>query len=150
MEVILLQKIGHLGTLGDKVKVKAGYARNFLIPQGKAVFATEKNLAEFAVRKAELEQKAAATLHAAQQRAAEVNALSAITLTARATDEGKLFGSIGARDIAAAVTAKGVVIEKHQIDMPQGPIHEIGEYNVVVALHSEVTAKITIAVVVEE
>ena len=115
MDVILLEKIRNLGTLGDKVEVKAGYARNFLIPQGKAVFATKENLAEFAARKAELEQKALLALQAAQERVAEINALSVITLTARASEEGKLFGSVGVLDIAAAVTANGVTIEKQQL-----------------------------------
>ena len=150
MDVILLEKIRNLGTLGDKVQVKAGYARNFLIPQGKAVFATEQNLAEFAARKAELEQKALLALQAAQERAAEINALSVITLTARASEEGKLFGSIGVLDIVAAATANGVTIEKHQISLPQGPIHHVGEYNVDILLHSEVAARVTIAVVAEK
>lgn len=150
MNVILLEKIRNLGTLGDKVNVKAGYARNFLIPQGKAVFATKENLAEFALRKAELERKAAEALQVAQQKAIEINALSAIKLTARTSDEGKLFGSIGLRDIATAVTASGVAIEKHQINVPQGSIHEIGEYDIDILLHTEVSTKVTIVVVAEK
>lgn len=150
MEVILLEKIRNLGGLGDKVKVKGGYARNFLIPEGKAVFATEENLAEFEARKAELEQKAAAELQAAQQRAEKVNALSAITLTALASDEGKLFGSIGVRDIADAIKAAGVEIEKNEISMPEGPIHTTGEYEIDVLLHSEVIAKVAVLIVAEK
>ncbi len=147
MQVILLEKIRHLGSLGDQVKVKAGYARNFLIPQGKAVFASAENLAEFAARNAELEQKATMLLQAAQKKATEINALSTIMLTVHASEEGKLFGSIGVRDIVAAVSAKGVVLEKHQVKLPQGRIDEIGQYDVDISLHSDVTEKVTVALI---
>ena len=150
MEIILLEKIRNLGGLGDKVRVKAGYARNFLIPEGKAVFATEENLADFEARKAELEQKATAELQMAQARAEKVNALAAITLTALASDEGKLFGSIGVRDIADAITAAGVAVEKNEISMPEGPIHTLGEYEVDVLLHSDVIAKIMVVIAAEK
>jgi len=149
MDVILLEKIRNLGALGDKVNVKSGYARNFLIPQGKAVFATTENIAEFGARKAELQKKATAELQAAEERAAEVNALAAITVTVRASEEGKLFGSINVRDIADAISAAGVVIEKHEVSMPEGPIHAIGEYQVDILLHSDVMAKATIIVAAE-
>ena len=150
MEIILLEKIRNLGGLGDKVRVKAGYARNFLIPQGKAVFATAENLADFEARKAELEQKAATELQVAQERAEKVNALAAITLTALASDEGKLFGSIGIRDIADAIVAAGVIVEKNEISMPEGPIHTLGEYEVDVLLHSDVIAKVAVVIAAEK
>ena len=150
MDVILLEKIRNLGALGDKVNVKSGYARNFLIPQGKAVFATVENIAEFEARKAELEKKAAAELQAAEARAAKVNALEPISLVVRASEEGRLFGSIGVRDLADAITAAGVAVEKHEVSMPEGPIHEIGEYEVDVLLHSDVTGKVLAVVTAEQ
>ena len=150
MEIILLEKIRNLGVLGDKANVKSGYARNFLIPQGKAVFATSANIAEFEARKAELETKATAELQAAEQRAAKINLLEVLTLTARASEEGKLFGSIGVRDIADAITAAGVAVEKHEVNMPQGPIHTLGEHQIDVLLHSDVLAKVSMMIVAEK
>lgn len=150
MQVILLDKIRNLGALGDTVNVKSGYARNFLIPQGKAVFATKENLAEFETRRAELEKAAAEALKVSQDRAAKIEALDAISLTAQASEEGKLFGSIGVKDIADAITAKGVEVSKHEISMPEGPIHSVGEFEVDVLLHSDVTAKVNVVVTAEE
>jgi large subunit ribosomal protein L9 len=150
MEVILLENIRNLGGLGDKVDVRAGYGRNFLIPQGKAVPANKENIAAFEARRAELEAKAKAELEAAQARAAKLEDFS-VTITSKAGDEGKLFGSIGTRDIEEAVNAiSDVELEKSEIAMPEGPIRNIGEYEYVVTLHSEVTADIKVIVVAEE
>lgn len=147
MQVILLDKIANLGVLGDLVTVKAGYARNYLIPQSKAVMATKNNLAHFEARRAELEAKVAEVLAAAKANAETVSALEAIVITSKAGDEGKLFGSIGARDIADAVTAAGVKIAKSEVRLPEGVLRNIGEYEVSVQLHSEVFATVKICVV---
>ena len=146
MQVILLDKIGNLGGLGDQVNVKSGYARNFLIPQGKAVMATKDNVAMFETRRAELEAKVAEQLAAAQARAEKVNTLEGVTIASKAGDEGKLFGSIGTRDIADAITAAGVAVAKSEVRLPEGALRNIGEFEVSIQLHSEVfaTAKITI------
>ena len=149
MEVILLESIGNLGGLGDKVSVKAGYGRNFLIPQGKAVPATEANIAEFEARRAELERAAAETLAAAQSRAEAISELQLITIEANAGEEGKLFGSIGTRDIADAVTAAGCEIDKAEVRLPEGALREVGEYSVAIQLHPEVMTEVAIAVVPE-
>lgn len=147
MQVILLDKIANLGVLGDLVTVKAGYARNYLIPQSKAVMATKNNLAHFEARRAELEAKVAEVLAAAKANAETVSALEAIVITSKAGDEGKLFGSIGARDIADAVTAAGVKIAKSEVRLPEGVLRNIGEYEVNVQLHSDVFATVKICVV---
>jgi len=118
MQIILLDKVANLGSLGDQVNVKAGYARNFLIPQGKAVPATKKNIEFFQARRAELEAKLADVLKAAEQRAAEISALVKVTITSKAGDEGRLFGSIGTRDIADAVNARGVNVSKSEVRLP--------------------------------
>ena len=149
MEVILLENIGNLGSLGDKVDVKAGFGRNYLIPQGKAVPATESAVAEFEARRAELEVAAAETLAAAEARAESINGLGLITVTANAGEEGKLFGSIGTRDIAEAVTAAGVQIDKSEVRLPEGALREIGEYEINIQVHGDVTAFIALAVVPE-
>lgn len=149
MEIILLQKIRNLGNLGDKVNVKSGYARNFLVPEGKAVFATEANIADFESRKAELEKVAAEELKAAEARATKINAMEAITITAQASEEGKLFGSVGISQILEAVEAKGIEVHRNEISMPEGPIHSVGESEVEVLLHSDVVAKISVTVVAE-
>ena len=128
MEVILLEKIAKLGKLGDKVTVKNGYGRNFLIPFGKALPATEANLATFEARRAELESAANEHLSSAQKRAAEMAEIE-LTLTAKAGDEGKLFGSIGSRDLAEAITSAGVTVAKSEIRLPEGPIRAVGEYD---------------------
>lgn len=146
MEVILLEKVPNLGSLGDKVKVRAGYGRNYLIPGNKAVAATEANSKMFDERRAELEKVAAETLAAAQTRADSLAQLGSITIQANASDEGKLFGSIGPVEIADAVTAAGVEIAKSEVLMPAGPVHEIGETSVDVRFHSDVIAAINVTI----
>lgn len=147
MQVILLEKVGKLGDLGDQVNVKAGYGRNFLIPQGKAVPASEGNVAEFEARRAELEAAAAAKVAAAQGRADKLAGV-VVTIEGNAGDEGKLFGSIGTRDIAEAISATGNEVSKSEVKMPEGVIRELGEYDIAVQLHSDVTT--TVKVVVAE
>jgi large subunit ribosomal protein L9 len=149
MEVILLENISNLGTLGDKVDVKAGFGRNYLIPQGKAVPATEDAVAQFEARRAELEAAAAEALAAAEARAAAINALQLITITANAGEEGKLFGSIGTRDIADAVVAAGVEVDKSEVRLPEGALRETGEYEISIQVHGDVTGTIAVAVVPE-
>lgn len=148
MEVILLEKIVNLGDLGDKVNVKAGYGRNFLIPQNKAVPATKENVEAFEARRAELEHLEQEKLAEAQARAEKVNGLD-ITLTAKAGEEGKLFGSITVRDIVDAVAKRGVEIDKSEVHLPEGPIRALGEYEIDVQLHPEVTATVRIGVIAE-
>ncbi|MEZ9873006.1 50S ribosomal protein L9 [Vibrio sp. 10N.261.51.C6] len=150
MQVILLDKIGNLGGLGDQVNVKSGYARNFLIPQGKAVMATKDNVAMFETRRAELEAKVAEQLVAAEARAESVNTLEGVTIASKAGDEGKLFGSIGTRDIADAITAAGVAVAKSEVRLPEGALRNIGEFEVSIQLHSEVFATAKIAIVAAE
>lgn len=150
MEIILLDKIANLGGLGDQVSVKSGYARNFLFPQGKAVPATEANIKVFEERRAELEAKIAADLAAAEERAEKINALEAIVISSKAGDEGKLFGSIGTKDIADAVTAAGVEVQKSEVLLPNGTLREIGEYDIELHLHADVFASIKLQVVAAE
>ncbi|UJF19544.1 50S ribosomal protein L9 [Vibrio sp. SS-MA-C1-2] len=150
MQVILLDKIGNLGNLGDQVSVKAGYARNFLIPQGKAVMATKANVEMFAERRAELEAKVAKVLSAAQARAEKVNALEAVVITTKSGDEGKLFGSIGTRDIADAITAAGVEVAKSEVRLPEGVLRNTGEFEISVQLHSEVFATVNLNIAAAE
>lgn len=147
MEIILLDKVRNLGNLGDKVKVRSGYGRNFLIPQGKAVLATADNLAKFEARRAELEQAAAAELAAAQARAAKLAELGEVTITAKAGEEGKLFGSVGTGDIAEAITAAGVEVAKAEVKLPEGALRHTGEFSIDVVVHSDVTQAITVKVV---
>ncbi|MCY7296530.1 50S ribosomal protein L9 [Alteromonas sp. a30] len=149
MNIILLDKIANLGGLGDTVSVKAGYARNFLFPQGKAVPATKVNVEKFEQRRAELEAKLADVLAAAQARAEQISNLAEVTIAAPAGDEGKLFGSVGTRDIADAVTAAGVEVAKSEVRMPNGTIRETGEFDLDIQLHSEVTATIKVIVIRE-
>ncbi|MEQ8262653.1 50S ribosomal protein L9 [Pseudohaliea sp.] len=149
MQVILLENIGNLGGLGDTVEVKPGYGRNFLIPQGKAVPATKENVAEFEARRADLEKAAAEALAAAQARGEKLAEVGVVTITANAGDEGKLFGSIGTRDIADAVTAAGCEIDKSEVRLPEGALRETGEYVVAVQVHPEVMIDVTLAVVPE-
>lgn len=148
MEVILLEKIAKLGKLGDKVTVKNGYGRNFLLPFGKALPATEANLATFEARRAELESAANTQLSNAHKRAGEMAEIE-LTLTAKAGDEGKLFGSIGARDLAEAITSAGVAVAKSEIRLPEGPIRAVGEYDVGIQLHSDVAASIKVFIEAE-
>ena len=150
MEVILLENIRNLGSLGDSVDVRSGYGRNYLIPQGKAVPATEANLKAFEERRAELEAKAQSEQAAAQVRADKFAELT-ITMTAKAGDEGKLFGSIGTRDIAEAVNVVvDVKLTKSEVAMPEGAIRSIGEYDFAISLHSEVNTTVKVVVVAEE
>jgi large subunit ribosomal protein L9 len=149
MEVILLEKIGKLGDLGDKVTVKPGYGRNYLIPQGKAVPATGDNVAEFEARRAELEASAAETLAAAEVRAGRLQDLGQVAIAANAGEEGKLFGSVGTRDIADALTAAGVEVSKAEVRLPAGALRELGEYEVSVHLHTDVDALVNIAIIPE-
>ena len=148
MNVILLERIANLGNLGDTVKVKAGYGRNFLIPQGKAVPATSDNVAKFEARRAELEKVAAEKLGTAEARK---DALANITVTIKqkAGEEGKLFGSVGTHDIADAITAAGVAVEKREIRLPEGPIRQIGEHKIEIDLHSDVITEVTVNVEAE-
>lgn len=146
MELILLEKIRNLGVLGDKVKVKAGYGRNFLVPQGKAVYATKDNIAHFEARRAELEARAKEAIVAAEARKQALLALGSITLSAVAGEEGRLFGSIGTRDIATAVSAAGVEIHKNEVMLPGGVLRQTGEYDIEIELHSDVTAVIRLVV----
>lgn len=148
MEVILLEKIKNLGALGAKVSVKPGYGRNFLIPQGKAVPATEKNLADFEARRAELEAKANAALAGAQARAERISAL-AVVIAAKAGDEGKLFGSVGTRDIAEAITKLGEAVDKSEVRLPLGALRLTGDFDIALQLHSEVSTAVKVTVVAE-
>jgi large subunit ribosomal protein L9 len=148
MEVILLEKIANLGNLGDKVSIKSGYGRNYLVPQGKAVPATTKKIAEFEERRAELEKAAAEKLSTAQKLGTELTKLQ-IEIAHKAGDEGRLFGSIGTHNIAEAITAAGIAVEKHQIRLPHGAIRHIGEYPIDINLHSDVIVTLTIKVVAE-
>ncbi len=149
MEIILLDKIANLGGLGDTVSVKAGFARNFLFPQGKAVPATKANVEKFEARRAEYEAKVAEELSAAQARADKVAELGEVTIAAPAGDEGKLFGSVGTRDIADAITAAGVAVSKAEVKLPTGTLRETGEYDIDLQLHSEVTTSVKVVIVVE-
>jgi len=148
MQVILLEKVGKLGSIGDQVNVKAGFARNFLLPFGKAVPATATNVAEFEAKRAELEAAAAEKLAAAQARAEKLNELT-VTIEANAGDEGKLFGSIGTRDIAEAATAAGIEVSKSEVRLPEGAIRELGSFEVTVQVHTDVSAVITVSVIAE-
>lgn len=146
MQIILLERIGSLGNLGDVVTVKNGYARNFLIPQGKAKRATEANLEEFKKRRAELEAKQAAVLADAQARQAKLNNQT-ITIAQKAGVDGRLFGSVTNADIADAIRATGIEAVKANVRLPEGPFKAIGEYEVEIALHTDAVAKIIVAVV---
>ncbi|MGD9000484.1 MAG: 50S ribosomal protein L9 [Granulosicoccaceae bacterium] len=148
MEVILLEKVQNLGDLGERVNVKPGYGRNYLLPQGKAVPATESNIAEFEARRAELEKAAAESLETAQARAEKLNELT-LTIARKAGDEGKLFGSVSNIDIVEAAVAAGVEIERNEVLMPTGPIRQTGEYDIAVHLHTDVDASIKVIVEAE-
>ena len=148
MDIILLDKVGRLGAIGDKVSVKSGYARNFLLPQGKAVAATAKNIADFEDRRAGLEATAAAKIAEATARAEKLAELT-VTIAANAGDEGRLFGSIGTRDIADAITAAGVSVAKSEVRLPQGVLRETGAYEIDVQLHAEVVQAVKLNVIAE-
>jgi large subunit ribosomal protein L9 len=149
MNVILLDNVENLGNIGDLVKVKAGYGRNFLIPQGKAALATPKNMEEIEARRAELEKAAAEELAAAKARAKAVDGVE-LVIAANAGSEDKLFGSVGPVDIVEALKEVQVEIERSEVRMPDGPIHEMGEFEVGVHLHSEINATIKLRVVAAE
>ena len=146
MEVILLEKVGGLGNLGDKVRVKSGYGRNYLIPYGKAASATEKNLKQFEARRAEVEKAAADRRADADARAAKLEGLK-LTIAANAGEEGKLFGSVGTRDVVDAVTKTGISVTKSEVRMPNGVIRTTGEFPIELQLHGDVTCTITVTVV---
>ncbi|WP_277296646.1 50S ribosomal protein L9 [Succinatimonas hippei] len=150
MEVILLDKLAHLGGLGDKVKVRNGYARNYLLPQKKAVMATKENLAKFEAQRAELEAKIAAELKAAEDRAAKLAEIGTVTILAKAGDEGKLFGSIGTRDIADALTAAGCEIHKSEVRLPEGVLRSVGEYEIAFQLHADVKSVIKLVIAADK
>ena len=149
MEVILLENISKLGKLGQTVNVRAGFGRNYLIPQGKAVQATAANTAAFEARRAELEAAAADQLAEAQRRAEAINALAVVSITANAGEEGKLFGSVGTRDISEAITAAGCEVDKSEVRLPSGALRELGEYDIAIQVHGDISAIIKIAVIQE-
>jgi len=146
MEIILLEKIENLGVMGDKVNVKSGYGRNYLIPQGKAAPATEGNIAEYEARRADLEKAAAETLTGAEARREKLVDM-VLNIKANAGEEGKLFGSVGTSEIIAAIAAGGAEVEKHEVRLPDGAFHQIGEYEVELHLHADVN--VTVKLVIE-
>ena len=148
MEVILLERIRNLGDIGDKVNVTAGFGRNFLLPQGKAVFANAENIAKFEKMRAELEGKASELLATAKARAEKLTKLT-ITVPMKASEEGSLFGSVSTREIVQAFKASGEEIDKSEIILPEGPIHQLGEFEINLQLHTDVNVPIKINVVAE-
>lgn len=148
MEVILLEKIAKLGSLGDKVTIKSGYGRNYLVPQGKAVVATANKIAEFEARRAELEKAAQERLNAAQARAEALQKLQ-VVITHKAGDEGRLFGSVGTHNIAEAITEAGVAVEKQEIRLPHGALRHVGEFPIDIHLHSDVVVTLPIKIAAE-
>jgi len=149
MDVILLDKVANLGNLGDRVKVRSGYARNFLLPKGKATLATASNVARFEARRAELEKAANDALAAAQGRAAKFESFK-LTITAKAGSEGKLFGSIGTADIAEAASKAGQALERSEVRLPNGPLRTVGEHVVSVHLHTDINLDLPIVIAAEE
>jgi len=145
MQVILLEKVRNLGNLGDSVNVSSGYGRNFLIPQGKAVFATDDNVEQFEAQRAEFEKKAKQVLATAEQRAAKLND-TRLVISAQASDEGKLFGSVGPNEITESLEEKSIEINKREIMMPDGPIHAVGQFVVEIHVHSDVIANLRVEV----
>ena len=148
MEVILLEKVENLGSLGDRVHVKPGYGRNFLIPSGKATPATEEHIKAFEARRAELEKTAADGLSEAEARRDKIGDMI-ITIKAKAGEEGKLFGSIGTADIAAAIVADGVEVERSEVRLPEGAFRQLGEYRIQLHLHSDVNTELTLVIEAE-
>lgn len=148
MEVILLEKIANLGNLGDKVTIKSGYGRNYLIPQGKAAMATAAKIKEFEERRAELEKQAAEKLAAATARGEAISKLT-ISIAHKTGDEGRLFGSVGTQNIAEAITAAGVKVEKNEVRLPNGVIRQIGQYDIAIHLHTDVVVTLPINIVSE-
>ena len=149
MELILLQKVANLGNIGDRVKVKSGYGRNFLLPKGKATLATAANIARFDARRAELERAANEELHRAQQRAAAIKDFK-LNIIAKAGSEGKLFGSVGTADIAEAATAAGHSVARSEVRLPGGPLRAVGEHLVQLHLHADVEVELPVIIVAEE
>ncbi|USZ14551.1 50S ribosomal protein L9 [Moraxella sp. FZLJ2107] len=149
MQVILLQRVVNLGKLGETVDVKAGYGRNYLIPQGKALPATEANIAKFEARRAELEAIEAKELEVAKQRAEALTDVNVI-MRAKSGDEGKLFGSIGTRDIADALTKSGLEVDRQEVKMPEGAFRQVGEYKVTIQLHHDISADILVTILSED
>jgi len=149
MEVILLQKVANLGNIGDRVKVRSGFGRNFLLPQGKATLATAENVARFEARRAELERAAREHLSSAEERAAAMKEFK-LTIRAKAGTEGKLFGSIGTADIAEACTREGFKVERSEVRLPAGPLRTIGEHMVNLHLHADVDVPLQVTIVAEE
>jgi large subunit ribosomal protein L9 len=149
MQVILLQKVANLGNIGDRVKVRSGYGRNFLLPQGKATLATPENIARFEARRAELEREAREHLTSATERAEAMKDFK-LTIHAKAGTEGKLFGSIGTADIAEACTRAGFNIERSEVRLPSGPLRTLGEHMISLHLHADVDVQLTVAIVPEE
>jgi large subunit ribosomal protein L9 len=149
MEIILLEKVANLGNIGDKVKVRSGYGRNFLLPQGKATLATPVNVAKFEARRAELEKNAKEQLQSAEERAAAMKDFK-LTITAKAGTEGKLFGSIGTADIADAATRAGFKLTRSEVRLPNGSIRMVGEHNVNIHLHADVDVNLPVTIVAEE
>jgi large subunit ribosomal protein L9 len=149
VNVILLQKVANLGNIGDRVKVRSGYGRNFLLPQGKATVATPENIARFEARRAELERAAREHLDSAGERAAAMKDFK-LTIAAKAGTEGKLFGSIGTADIAEACNKAGFKIERSEVRLPSGPLRALGEHVISLHLHADVDVPLTVAIVPEE
>jgi large subunit ribosomal protein L9 len=149
MELILLQKVANLGNIGDRVKVKSGYGRNFLLPKGKATLATAANVARFEARRAELERVANEELYRAQQRAAAIKDFK-LNIIAKAGSEGKLFGSVGTADIAEAATAAGHAVARSEVRLPGGPLRAVGEHVVQLHLHADVEVELPVIIVAEE
>lgn len=148
MDVILLEKIANLGNLGDKVTIKNGYGRNYLIPQGKAAPATPAKIAEFEARRAELEKLAAEKLAAAHARAEALASLK-VVIKHKTGDEGRLFGSVGTQNIAEAATAAGVAVAKNEVRLPNGVIRQVGEYSITINLHTDVDATLAVSIEAE-
>jgi len=149
MEVILLQKVANLGNIGDRVKVRSGFGRNFLLPQGKATLATPDNIARFEARRTELERLAREHLVSAEERAAAMKDFK-LTVRAKAGTEGKLFGSIGTSDIAEACTAAGFKVERSEVRLPSGPLRMVGEHAVSLHLHADIDVPLHVTIVAEE
>lgn len=148
MDIILLEKMGRLGSLGDRVAVKAGYARNFLYPKGKAVPATAENITKFDARRAELEKAAAALLQTAKSRADSLQNLT-VRISHKASEEGRLFGSVGTKDLADAISKAGVSVHKSEVRLPNGALRQIGEYDIQLHLHADIDVTVKVSVVPE-
>jgi large subunit ribosomal protein L9 len=149
MEVILLQKVANLGNIGDRVKVRSGFGRNFLLPQGKATLATPDNVARFEARRAELERAAREQMTSAEERAAALKDFK-LTIRAKAGTEGKLFGSVGTTDIAEACSREGFKVERSEVRLPSGPLRAVGEHTVDLHLHADIDVPLHVLIVAEE